>query len=665
MNPVPFRSFLLCIFLLFAEALYGSGYNESIYLSEGGSDDLISTGTVSIHSGGDPPTVYVDQDKTFYGRLTDGVAVYNFRNIRLPSGCVVEIMGSRPVSLTASRDIYIGCSIDVSGKIPGRAGAGIGGKGGSGGAEGEPGNGGEGGPGSGTGGSAGQGGNGQNSGTDGGDGKSESGERGEDGGDGVVGEPGDAGGVGYGDSGAPPEGGNPGDAGQGGLGGPEGSGGTGGTGGSGGQWNYMADGEDGDPGSNGGPGINGFPAEPGADGESGVSSGKNAIFDFPADTLSVAAGCGGGGGAGGSGGGAGGGAGGGGSGAGGGGGGGGGGCRYSRYIYFYDLKGGGGCAGGQGGSGGAGGSGGRGGSGGNGGNGGNAGGCIILSARGLIRLTSDCKIDISSTPPETGQPGESGKEGSEGTEGNDGFSGTTGYPPETSDLYSGGNAGPAGRGGPGGGGGKGGKGGNGGRGSDGGYATPGMLKLHASVIIADGANVNCDNHRSTTTFSSLGKMTWISNMSSDAAAKYFPSYSDDIHTGIISNDSLLKETCPWDSITSVPLIPELKNGPSASGVLKHDFWNNEEVENKLSGIPDPRSVELVRLNNVFDGFDQIFLVNTGTEDKKPFLYITVGENTPFSVGHLAPGEIWSTTVPSGANVTCQTGIPRINSWSAR
>ncbi|HPO15987.1 MAG TPA: hypothetical protein PLI09_21295, partial [Candidatus Hydrogenedentes bacterium] len=251
-----------------------------------------------------------------YGTYNDrvvnvkGVAVYYFRNVRIDSGVSIQVLGSKPLSISADRDMYIASSIDVSGAVGLRAGSGTGGAGAIG-----AGGGGAGGTGSGGGGVGGAGGTG---GVGGGGWFGDNGQPGYDGYDAPTNEQGTSGYRGangnYGASGNTGGNGigglNNGNAGQGGNGGiggrtPDGVtlGGTGGApclnnggGGSGGGATWWSGGDGGAGGGASGAGGNGATGTVGNAGSPG-SSGANAIFsDAHVNDLEIAAGAGGGGG---------------------------------------------------------------------------------------------------------------------------------------------------------------------------------------------------------------------------------------------------------------------------------------------------------------------------------------------------------------------------------
>ncbi|MGC8847014.1 MAG: hypothetical protein ACP5QY_14330, partial [Candidatus Hydrogenedens sp.] len=63
-----------------------------------------------------------------------GVAVYRFKNVNISTGVTINVLGSRPLALSAYRDMSIASSFNVNGSVAGRSGGGVGGSGGVGGA---------------------------------------------------------------------------------------------------------------------------------------------------------------------------------------------------------------------------------------------------------------------------------------------------------------------------------------------------------------------------------------------------------------------------------------------------------------------------------------------------------------------------------------------------
>ncbi len=383
----------------------------------------------------------------------------------------------------------------------------------------------------------------------------------------------------------------------------------------------------------------------------------------PANSLLLAAGHGGGGGGGGGGGagGQGGGRGGGGS---SGGGGGGGGLAWTTYVSQCDTPvdgtGGTGGAGGVGGSGGSGGQGGAALTGATGGVGGNGGGVAVLSARGLLSFGG--VADISSGMPASGGAQRGAQPGNPGSDpGNNGNSGGTGNNGGLGvwwlDLLGchanyvnggqGGNGGTGGRGGIGGGGGPSGASGAGG---DGGLGTPGMVKLHGSVVLAAGGNVTCNNHTTDSAETLRGRYTTITNLS--GAHITVPTFSDDIVTGSTDNHEVLRAPAPYNPALSIPLIPQLQGGVATGGFCESSFWNQSSVV-----TPGVDMLEVVDLgpSTPFAGFRQIFLVNTGGGDAHDVV-LRIQATPNYLIGTVPNGEIWTTCIPDGVNYFVNVGM---------
>jgi len=673
------------LFAMNSEAQTSSAY----YVGDPNGPDLIapSGGVITFNTdglfmegqNGVTPTLH-------YATNAGGVAVFNFKNVNISAGVTINVVGTRPLAIAAYRDMTVASSFNVNGSLAGRSGGGVGGSGGAGGA-GRPG-----------GSSAGQGGAGGPS-RPGGPGTDSFWQQGQPGQGGVVGVNGSQGANGF--AGQNGSAGSPGTYGFGSQGGPAGGSlGQGGTiGGSGGGYG-MGSTAVGSAGSGGGtgfphggnggngtdanqslPGTNGASGQQGENGKNG-GDGCSGMFNVPVNTLDLfggAGGAGGGGGGGGQGGGQGGGGGGGASGGSGGGGGAG--------EYLADrANGGDGGASGKGGDGGVGGIGGVGGSGGSGGNGGNGGGAIILSARGLLRVPSLMTVDVSCTPPTTGSPGTiapslgqpNGPQVGYPSTGR-GF-GVAGEPGQVIDLLlftiEGGDGGKGGNGNLGGSGGNGTVGGNGGSGGNGGYATPGMVKLHGSIVIANNLVVTAGGARDSDP-NNNGKLTVISNMNDDLLNQYQPNTTLSTPTlvrgsttnpGIYGISTFTDENRFPNHYYKHPFIPQLLGGPNIEGTLQSPYWNESYVSvlAPIAVIPQgaapgtPRVV-MKRLNygggnnwSPFKEFDQIFVINESDQtfsglflkvDNETFTPPATPKKINNGTGELQPYQIWTTTVP--------------------
>jgi hypothetical protein len=667
--------------------------SSAYYVGDPNGPDLIASGGAVITFNTDALTFSGSSGAQPFNHTAaneGGVAVYRFKNVNIGAGVSINVIGSRPLAIAAHRDMFVGSSFTLNGSLPGRAGAGIGGQGGAGGS-GRPG-----GSALGSGGAGGQA-------RPGGPGGTSALANGQDGQNGVVGA--NAGGGSSGTAGQSGGQGGDGTFGFGTLGGPAGGtlgqggtlGGVGGSvgigstavgaGGSGGSGN-AGDGDNGSAGTPAGAaGGTGGEATAGESGQNG-GNGVNGTFSIPANTLDLfggTGGSGGGGGGGGQGGGQGGGGGGGASGGSGGGGGAG---------EFGTADGGNGGASGKGGNGGRGGNGGSGGSGGTGGNGANGGGAIILSARGLLQVPNSTPmiVDVSCTSPTNGSGGTGGAGGAGGAIGGIGEPGLAGQPGEVVDLIlfklRGGNGG-AGRNGSNAGAGGGGKnGGSGGSGGNGGSATPGMVKLHGSIVIANQMTINAGGAIDGTAVRN-GKLSVISNMNSILTDFYEPSKitsTGTLQRGYTTNPAITGISAFTDDVhfpdtyNKHPFIPQLLNGPSPEGLLSSTYWNqatanaSAPVQTLPDGAPaGSNRVVLKRLNSVggnqlspYNQFDQILVVNEATFlvsglslrvdnvlADPPASPRQINNNT----GQLLPGQSWTTTVPYDAQVTLlQTAI---------
>jgi len=207
----------------------------------------------------------------------------------------------------------------------------------------------------------------------------------------------------------------------------------------------------------------------------------------------------------------------------------------------------------------------------------------------------------------------------------------------------GGTGGAGGAGGRGGDGGQGGPSGASGTGGAGGLGTPGMVKLHASVVLPSAGQVVCDNHTASTDNSLRGRVTLISNMHSVTP----PALSDDAAVGYTTNDLLLKAPAPYAAALNIPVIPDLAGGPATGGICLPVFWNQADV------VPAGTApLELVRLDGAaspFAGFDQVFLVNNGMGDVEG-VSLSVTGYPALLVGTVPNGAVWTTTVASDTPV---------------
>jgi hypothetical protein len=334
---------------------------------------------------------------------------------------------------------------------------------------------------------------------------------------------------------------------------------------------------------------------------------------------------------------------------------------------------------GAGGTGGPGGTGGAGGIGGSGGRGGDGGGCVVFAARGLVQLLPQAAINISASLPEDSGDGGDGAQGTAGGAGSTGASGATGGDPGQAPLLpiSIGTAkgGDGGTGGASGGGGGGAGGGKGGKGGAGGFAVPGMLKVHGSVVLAANsegrAQVIAENAAGNAPDQN-GRYSVISNMSVTAASEQTPDYSSPfVVEGFVKNDALLLGANPVLGDTLSPWLPQLTaTGAATAGYCEPDFWNRAAVLAAAQSADVGQPVVLVRFpvdtdevfsnsESVFADYDQVYLVNLGAQQLNGVVRIQVDGFTSTLIedtGVLAVGQIWTTTVPAGAQVQVEPAL---------
>ncbi|HOH51995.1 MAG TPA: hypothetical protein PLI98_14780, partial [Candidatus Hydrogenedentes bacterium] len=109
---------------------------QSIYQSNGELGDwTVTAGTLVINT--DAMTMTWGAQVKSAADI-DGVAVFRFRNLTVSSSVSVTVSGARPLSITATGDIFWGPHVFVA---PGTLGGGMGGQGGNGGAGGAGGSG--------------------------------------------------------------------------------------------------------------------------------------------------------------------------------------------------------------------------------------------------------------------------------------------------------------------------------------------------------------------------------------------------------------------------------------------------------------------------------------------------------------------------------------------
>ncbi len=330
---------------------------------------------------------------------------------------------------------------------------------------------------------------------------------------------------------------------------------------------------------------------------------------------------------------------------------------------------------GGGGGGGTGASGGAGGGGGNGGVGGAGGGAIVLAARGILSLEGNPTFDVSATGPTAGtggsDPGNNGGASGAGGGGGPGRNGgTVGLPSVIADALGPDMAGVLGAGGlggtgaTGGAGGAGGHGGAGGAGADGGGSLPGMVKLQGSLVFSNGVQVRGDNPTGSISGVRNGFLTRISNMSPQGLLDNEPSFlTASMNKGTAGNPAALRGANSFDGAADHPFIGELMNTnpafPMAGTEGFYDtgqvFWNRAAVEPLF---PRANRVEMVRVSGIYDGFDQIYILNTTLSNVNDVcLSVDGGPDTPISpipgtgvAGQMFSEMVFTTTVATGVDV---------------
>lgn len=336
-----------------------------------------------------------------------------------------------------------------------------------------------------------------------------------------------------------------------------------------------------------------------------------------------------------------------------------------------------------GGAGGAGGVGGAGGAGGTGALGAGGGGSFVLSAKGLLRITGPALLDVSAAPAVLGgaggnaQPaglGMAGQKGGVPGAGGAAVSGTgSGGPSQSGKGGSSKKYGDGTSGGVGGTGGAGGIGGVGGSGGRGGFGTPGMVKLHGSVVQASAATFSAQNVFSQQA-NQNGACTIVSNMTASArnvnkpTMEQFATPNQMPVLGAARNDAVLTRptNAPYETAgTAYPLIPTLEGGPYTYGWCVSDYWNKAEVESAIADKTGLRTVLLTQSTtpaSVFEGYSQFVMVNYGATALDN-IAVKIGTSSAVPIqgslgtpGRLEPGQAWTTTVVSGTVVTGGTGV---------
>jgi hypothetical protein len=179
-----------------------------------------------------------------------------------------------------------------------------------------------------------------------------------------------------------------------------------------------------------------------------------------------------------------------------------------------------------------------------------------------------------------------------------------------------------------------------------------MIKLHGSVVLADGTTLLAANGASTAP-EHQGMFTLVSNMSPEAVSAHKPSLSPlELVSGATTDNPVLTGSVAFDAAVDHPLIGELASGaPATSGVLKSTFWNQGLVA--FTGVPALELVRLTGVNSVFAGHDQLFVKNNGTSAAP--LVISENDGMPVLIGILSPDEVWTSTVTESIDVNISGG----------
>lgn len=276
----------------------------------------------------------------------------------------------------------------------------------------------------------------------------------------------------------------------------------------------------------------------------------------------------------------------------------------------------------------------------------------MLAARGVTLFAG--RVNISATAPGgagSGTPGMSGGSGQSGGAGRSGGSGGSNsanqYWSSSGTRMYGGHGGSGGSSGGGGAGSNGGSGGTGGSGGSGGYGTPGMVKLQGSVVLAAGGTVRANNVLDSSGPRN-GKVTIISNLKtpSDPAFQLRVDQNGESDVtpvfGYVRNDTALVGPNSFDGQATHPMIGELTVGAATEGLLQSTFWNQPQVTSAVTPSSGP-VLQTVRVQNVFDGYDQLCVVNTSS-DRSANATLRVGAGAAIDIGTIPAGRVWTTTV---------------------
>ena len=306
---------------------------------------------------------------------------------------------------------------------------------------------------------------------------------------------------------------------------------------------------------------------------------------------------------------------------------------------------------------------------------------MVLAAKGLLEFVGApgaVDLDISAAWPVSGAGGGSGGPGAGGNGGGGGAGGGSGGAGQVFiGLVAGGNGGSGNTGGGGGVGSSGGSGGTGGQGGAAGYGTPGMVKLHGSMVFASSAQIvaggtvdTLDEHQ--------GMATMVHNMSVDARILHQPVLNQagnarprlgyvEGNYAMFDGSQPLFGSAPYAAGVELPLIPTLRGGPKPHGfgaqlpLDLYDYFIKDNVDFHIGGMGSPDLVELLIFendtidgsfdpdyNSYFEDHHTIVVINTdqtGTQNATG-VWLRVGAFNPILVGGagiIESGEVWLTT----------------------
>ena len=128
-----------------------------------------------------------------------------------------------------------------------------------------------------------------------------------------------------------------------------------------------------------------------------------------------------------------------------------------------------------------------------------------------------------------------------------------------------------------------------------------------------------------------------------------PTFTDNYLAGTTTNNSWLRSAAPYGANLQIPILPQLEGGLATSGFAIPGFWNESMYTAAHTGAEILELVELRGASSPYLNFDQIFVVNNGTEVINDVMLLVEGY-TPYLLGTLDPGAVWTTTFPAGLSV---------------